>query len=209
MADTKSSAPTPPTGPSGPTLGQRITGFFRAPESGAPRKKPSPTSRFITGSITFILIAELLTYLMKLADVKLNLHLEQPIIGPQAGWLSWFLVINVLEIVAVWIVLQRVGILPRDMFAPRNGTTTRSSASASKSSGGATGASQIPGIGKARTRAERRHTSTVKTTQVASGKNGKSATTSATAQETLSTEHDEVYDRVRAAQRLRKRRATR
>ncbi len=217
MADTKSSAPTPSTGASGPSLGQRITGFFRPSASGAPRKEPSSTSRFIVGSITFILIAELLTFLMQLANVNLKLHLEQPILGPQVSWLSWFLIINVLVIVAVWVVLQRLGIIPRDVFASRaSGTTTRNSASAGKSSGGAANGNQIPGIGKGRTRAERRHTATVKTTQVTSGKNGKGAktttaatTTRATTPEVSSTAHDEVYDRVRAAQRLRKRRATR
>ena len=94
-------------------------GFFRPSAPGAPRKEPSSTSRFVVGSITFILIAELLTFLMQIANVNLKLHLEQPILGPQVSWLSWFLIINVLVIVAVWVVLQRLGVIPRDVFASR------------------------------------------------------------------------------------------
>lgn len=209
MADTNSSAPTPSNGASGPTLGQRIAGFFRPSASGAPRKEPSSTSRLLTGTVVFILIAEVLLYLIQLADIKLNLHLNQPIFGPQAGWLTWLQVIILLVIVAVWVVLRRMGILPRDMFSARASTTTRSSAKAGKSSGGGSNANQIPGIGKVRTRAERRHTTAVKATTAANGKNGKNAASSGATQETFSAEHDEVYDRVRAAQRLRKRRAAR
>lgn len=73
----------------------------------------SPTRRYIIGAVSFIITAELLTFLMQIANVNLKLHLEQPIFGPQLSWLSWFFVINVLVIVAVWVVLKRLGFFPR------------------------------------------------------------------------------------------------
>ena len=222
MADTKlsGSPPTrsaPPTkSAASPSLGQRVAGLFRPPASrGAPgeRKPMSSTMRFIIGSVTFVFLAEALTYGIEYVNIQFKLNLNQPILGASASWLSWFFVINVVIILGLWITLNRMGFFPRDMWAPRNGTTT--TARGSSRGGGASGggsksaANAIPGIGKARTRAERRFTATAKATTT-NGK-GRSATanTSAADDASLSAEHDDAYDRVKAAQRLRKRRALR
>ncbi|HEX8733196.1 MAG TPA: hypothetical protein VF725_14180 [Ktedonobacterales bacterium] len=232
MADTRSGAPTPPDGTSGPGLGQRLAGFFRPATTGAgARRRPqSATSRFITGSVTFVLVAELLTFGLQYLNVQFKLNLEQPIAGPQISWFTWFFLINVVTIIALWIILQRLGLFPRDMWGPRNGTSARGgsgSASGGKSggaSGGAPPANQIPGIGKIRTRAERRYTATVeaaKTTTIKKRRFGRTTTSSGATTTSArtpakapvatvpNTEHDGSYERVRAAQRLRKRRAAR
>lgn len=230
MADTKSGAPTPPNGTSGPSLGQRLAGFFRPATTGAgaQRRPQSATSRFITGSVTFVLVAELLTFGLQYVNVQFKLNLQQPIVGPQISWFTWFFLINVVTIIALWIILQRLGLFPRDMWGARNGTSTRGGSSGSASGGkpggagsSATPANQIPGIGKTRTRAERRYTATAaeaaKAATVKKRRFGRTTTTATTATTTTktpvatvpSTEHDGSYERVRTAQRLRKRRAAR
>jgi hypothetical protein len=231
MADTKSSANVPASGGSGgaaPTLGQRVVGLFRAPANGGVMKrKTSSTSRFIVGSITFILVAELLTYLIDYANVKFNLNLNQPILGAQASWFSWFFVINVVIILGLWILLNKMGFFPRDMWAPRNGTTSSTARGASSNGNGASSrngasnnnANQIPGIGGTRTRAERRHTAAVAEAEAAaaaakSRKKGNGAASTTTGKrgaviEDVNATHDAAYDRAKAAQRQRMRRARR
>lgn len=219
MADTNSSTKTPTTGasgPAGPSLGERVAGFFRAGGATGQRRQTSSTTRFIIGSVTFVLVAELLTYLIDFANIQLKLNLNQPILGPSASWFTWFFVINVVLILGLWILLNRMGFFPRDMWAPRNGTTTRSVSSGKGGSTTSKAVSEIPGIGKQRTRAERRRIAEAAAAQAAAAAKGKgdkrspAATTRATTSEVaLSTEHDEAYERVRAAQRTRKRRALR
>ena len=227
MADTKSSANVPASGGSGgaaPTLGQRVAGLFRAPANGGVMKrKTSSTSRFIVGSITFILVAELLTYLIDYANIKFNLNLNQPIMGGQATWFSWFFVINVVIILGLWILLNKLGFFPRDMWAPRNGTTSStargSSSNGAASKNGANNPNQMPGIGGTRTRAERRHAAAVAEAEAAaaaakSRKKGAGVTSTATAKrgsviEDVNTSHDAAYDQAKAAQRQRMRRARR
>jgi hypothetical protein len=223
MADTKSSAKTPTAGATprqatGPSLGQRVAGFLRAPMASGGQtvgRKTSSTTRFIVGSVTFILVAELLTYLIDYANLQFKLNLNQPIAGPSAGWFTWFFVINVVLILGLWIILNRLGFFPRDMWAPRNGTTARGASSNNGNGAGnkKNAASQIPGIGKARTRAERRYTATSAAAAAAAkatnGK-GRATDTRATADDSAyNTGHDDAYDRVKAAQRQRKRRALR
>lgn len=216
MADTKMSAKSPSdgaaSGAAGPTLGQRVAGLFRMPGSGAvsgDRKPLSSTTRFIIGSVTFVFLAEALTYAIEYVNVQFKLNLNQPILGASATWFSWFFVINVVIILGLWITLNRMGFFPRDMWAPRNGTTTARGSSSDGKSGGAKNANQIPGIGKARTRAERRHATTAKVAAISSKGRVTATVKQASDDATFSTEHDDVYDRVKAAQRLRKRRALR
>lgn len=226
MAETKSSEKTPTAGPTSaqtpsPTLGQRFGSIFRAPASGERtglRRQTSSTTRFIVGSVTFILVAELLTYAIDYANIQFKLNLNQPIIGSSASWLTWFFLINVVLILGLWIVLNKMGFFPRDMWAPRNGTTTtRGGASQGSGSNGnkKNAASQIPGIGKPRTRAERRYAAeaaaAAATAKAAKGK-GRSATETskpAAIDIPLGSEHDVAYDRAKSAQRLRMRRARR
>ncbi|HZC04021.1 MAG TPA: hypothetical protein VE338_00115 [Ktedonobacterales bacterium] len=228
MAETKSSAKNPSTGATpaqtpGPSLGQRIAGVFRAPISGSSsqgtgfRRKTSSTTRFIVGSVTFILVAELLTYLIDYANIQFKLNLNQPIIGASASWLTWFFLINVVLILGLWILLNKMGFFPRDMWAPRNGTSAARGAASqgNGSAGNKKSADQIPGIGKARTRAERRYAAeaaaaaaAAKTTK-AKGRPASADSRASAAEIAYSSDHDEAYDRAKAAQRLRMRRARR
>lgn len=224
MAETKSSEKTPGAAPaqsSGPSLGQRLGGLFRAPASGERtglRRQTSSTTRFIVGSVTFILVAELLTYLIDYANIQFKLNLNQPIIGASASWLTWFFLINVVLILGLWILLNKMGFFPRDMWAPRNGTsTTRGGTSQGSGSNGnkKNAANQVPGIGKPRTRAERRYAAEMAAAAAAAkaskgkGRSTTDTTRTATAELALSAEHDVAYDRAKAAQRLRMRRARR
>jgi hypothetical protein len=234
MADTKSSAKTPTTGvtpqPTGArqslgSIGQRVMEFILPPASAGGggtglRRKTSSTTRFIVGSVTFILVAELLTYLIDFANLQFKLNLNQPIIaGNSATWFSWFFVINVVIILGLWILLNKLGFFPRDMWAPRNGTTGRGassngSAGSSSANGAKKSGDQIPGIGATRTRAERRYSAALAAeaaaAKAAKGK-GRTATVEsrATNDGAFSSTHDEAYDRAKAAQRLRTRRARR
>jgi hypothetical protein len=186
-------------------------GFLR-PSAQGQRKPLSPTMRFLIGWITLVVVAQVLLYLVTLASVQFKINLNQTVFGASASWLTWLFAINIVIILGAWIVLSRLGFFPRDMWTPRNGTTTtaRGSSSGGKSSGGSSkSANAIPGIGKARTRAERRHTATVKAAAPTNSKGRTAATGSAVDEASFSAEHDDVYDRVRAAQRLRKRRALR
>jgi hypothetical protein len=195
-------------------------------------RKTSSTSRFIVGSITFILVAELLTYLVNFADVSLNLHLQQPILasaGSNWSWLSWFFLINVVIILGLWIGLNKMGFFPRDMWASRNGTTSSTARGASSNGNGAkngsqNNANQIPGIGATRTRAERRYAAAAAeaATAAAAAKskkkgNGATAATPTTTKTSkraaviedvaVGSQHDAAYERARSAQRQRQRRA--
>ncbi|HEY7975915.1 MAG TPA: hypothetical protein VID72_11260 [Ktedonobacterales bacterium] len=227
MADTKSSAKSPSTGATprqptaGPSLGQRVLGFILPPASSSGggaglRRKTSSTTRFIIGSVTFILVAELLTYLIDFANLQFKLNLNRPILAGSATWFSWFFVINVVIILGLWILLNRMGFFPRDMWAPRNGATARGSSA--NGAGGANGnkksADQIPGIGATRTRAERRYAATAAAEAAAAkAAKGKGRTAKVETQPAndaaFNSDHDEVYDRAKAAQRLRMRRARR
>ncbi|HET9110771.1 MAG TPA: hypothetical protein VFN78_08100 [Ktedonobacterales bacterium] len=223
MAETKSSEKTPATGSAraqtaGPTLGQRLGSFFRpAPgERTGLRRQTSSTTRFIVGSVTFILVAELLTYVIDYANIQFKLNLNQPIIGSSASWLTWFFLINVVLILGLWILLNKMGFFPRDMWAPRNGTSTaRGATSQGGSNGAKKNANQIPGIGKARTRAERRYAAEAAAAAAAAkatkgkGRAANETTRQVAAEVALGSEHDVSYERAKAAQRLRMRRARR
>lgn len=218
MADTNTSSKAPTNGAAPSKAGgQPFLGLFRR-RNGQPGAL-SGTSRFILGSVIFIFTAELLTYGLDYLNLQYKLGLMQPIVKG-AGWLTWFLILNVVIILGVWLLLRRVGLLPTDMFnvqrnaAARNAQTT--GRSVTSSNGSKQPAAQIPGIGKARTRAERRYAANVAAAEAeaaAAKARGKRATTTAqpaaTAQVVDNDEHDEAYDRAKAAQRMRKRRALR
>lgn len=218
MADTNTN-PNAPTNGAAPSKagGQPLLGLFRRRNGQA--GSLSGTSRFILGSVIFIFTAELLTYGLDYLNLQYKLGLMQPI-AKGAGWLTWFLILNVVIILGVWLLLRRVGLLPTDMFnAQRNAAARNAQPSgrgAPASNGSKQPAAQIPGIGKARTRAERRYAANVAAAEAAAAAakaKGKRASIAAkpamTAQDDTSEEHDEAYDRAKAAQRMRKRRALR
>jgi hypothetical protein len=176
--------------------------------------------RYFRNMIIFFVLAEALTFGMEYVNVQFKLHLEQPI--PGVSWLSWMLLINLVIIAGVFLGLRSMGFFPTDMFSPQANSTARGSSSASATGGGSRGSAkvEIPGIGKARTRAERRYAqiaaeqaAAAAAAAKAKGKNRAAASskaTTATSADTMTEdEHDEAYERAKAAQRLRKRRALR
>lgn len=219
MADTKSSSNAPTNGAAPSKAGgQPLLGFFRrrTGQAGA----LSGTSRFILGSVIFIFTAELLTYGLDYLNLQFKLGLMQPI-AKGAGWLTWFLILNVVIILGVWLLLRRVGLLPTDMFNVQRNAAMRNAQSSGRGAAASNGsnkqpAAQIPGIGKARTRAERRYAANVAAAEAAAAAakaKGKRASVAAKSPATGSVGanevHDEAYERARAAQRMRKRRALR
>lgn len=118
MADTDPGASTPSAG--SPDL--------TAPDTGAGRKRQSSTSRFIIGCVLLVIGAELLTFGWQYVNVQFKLHLDQPVVGSQMAWLTWFFLINATSIVGLWTALNMFGFFPRDSWAPRSGALTRSAA---------------------------------------------------------------------------------
>ncbi len=218
MADTNTSSKASTNGAApSKSGGQSLLGAFRRRSGKAGAL--SGTSRFILGSVIFIFTAELLTYGLDYLNIQFKLGLMQPIVKG-AGWLTWFLVLNVVIILGVWLLLRRVGLLPTDMFNVQRNAAARDAQTtgrrAASSNGNKQPAAQIPGIGSARTRAERRYAANVAAAEAAAAAakaKGKRATTTAQpavkVQAETSEEHDEAYERAKAAQRMRKRRALR
>ena len=118
MADTSPGGPGSPVGTPDPST----------PDAGARRRRQSSTARFIVGCVLFVVGAEALTFGWQYVNVRFQLHFEQPVIGSQVGWLTWYFLINATSIVALWIGLQLLGFFPRDTWAPRAGTPTASDA---------------------------------------------------------------------------------
>ncbi|MEO7000409.1 MAG: hypothetical protein ABI068_01220, partial [Ktedonobacterales bacterium] len=152
---------------------------------------------------------------------------------PQMAWLSWFQLIYFAVILVFWVVLLRFKIIPRDPFGTRAQAQTRMSGGSASGGKKAAPADQIPGIGVRRPRAARRHATTA-TPAKAQGIESHPATprrsllamdwlpgkarsaasqpaAPATAvkapapQVAISSGHDATYERVKAAQRQRRR----
>lgn len=151
--------------------------------------------RILIGMFVFIVAAQVFEYLLLFLDQKVfNLSLEKHAIAPASvpllGGMNQFTFIYLLFILLLYIGLLRFNVLPsgkdlRNQRAQANATTTSTTSSAASRS--------------ARKRAARQnstasaHTTTT-TSRVKSGQAG---------------DHDDAYERVKAAQRLRRRRETR
>lgn len=199
---------TPGAGPAQRGLMGRLRGPAGA--SNGQTSQRSSTSRFLVGSVAFILIAEVLTYLIALANVQWKLGLNSLVVANGPSFLTWYFLINVVIIVGVWVTMQRLGFFPRDRFAPRNGTTmARGGSDKNGTQRNAAPTNQIPGIGKQRTRAARRHVTTAAIATASPNARRGAVESRTVVPASTASEHDEVYDRVKAAQRLRRRRDAR
>ncbi len=206
-----------PTGSSstgaGPSWGTRIANLFR-PNFGkdSPQKGSSRLTRLIFGTLIFVLVGQLLVIGLNALDSYAKLGLQQPVVKG-ASWLTWFFLIYFVLLVGLWFALNYFGFFPRPEPLPSNRTASGSS------SGGKKGPAQIPGIGGPRTRGRRVEAAP----PAANGRKGATDTTKATAntkaaakpsattKETgaASGEYDETYERIKAAQRQRRRRELR
>jgi hypothetical protein len=190
--------------------GARIVNLFR-PNFGkdGPVKGGSRTMRLIMGTLIFVLVGQLLITGLAILDSSAKLGLQQPVFQG-VGWLTWFFLIYFLMIVGLWFLLNYLGFFPRpEPISSRNSTGRTSSGS---SSGDKKGTVQIPGIGGPRARLRRAEV----TPPTTNGRKGaadtsKAAKPSAKATEapSASGDYDKAYERVKAAQRQKRRRELR
>ncbi len=187
--------------------GARIANIFR-PNFGknGSTKGGSRVTRLIFGTLIFVVVGQLLITGLAALDSALNLGLQQPVFKG-ASWLTWFFLIYFVMLVGLWFALNYFGFFPRPEPLPSSRTSTNASSGSKK------GPVQIPGIGGPHARSRRAEV----TAPAANGRKGaadtaKAATkTSVTATEaaSVSGEYDEAYERVKAAQRQKRRRELR
>ncbi len=150
--------------------------------------------------------------------------------------LTWENLIFLVAIIGLWAAVQKLGLMPRPQpYTPQPGRGASGASGSSGAKGGSLSANALPGIGERRTRTERRHLAAVaaeKEAQKAAAaaaknktrakaaaadvapvatKTARVATTKApavtvAAPKTIAGDHDEMYERVKADQRLRRRR---
>lgn len=175
--------------------------------SAAPRKK-SGFSKLLFGMLVFIIGAQVFEILLALISQKFSLHLDTRTVAahgtPILGGLTWFSFIYVILILALYFSMYRFNIFPKDAFGFKAAAQQRAERQAS--------ASATTHAGAPRSRAARRHgatTSVVNDTPSARRVAANARTQSATVHTApIPGEHDDVYERVKAAQRARRRRDT-
>lgn len=187
---------------------------------------------FVGGSYIIILA---LTYLSaRYPQMGLNGYIQPPHANVLAlSGLTWENLIFLVVIIGLWAAVQKLGLMPRPQpYTPQPGRGASGASGASGAKGGSSSANALPGIGERRTRTERRHLAAVaaeKEAQKAAAKNKTRAKAAATdvapvatkaarvatakapavavaAPKAIAGDHDEMYERVKADQRLRRRR---
>jgi len=208
---------------------------------GALGTQPGYWRKFFQGSLIFVggsyIIILGLTYLsLNYPALGLNSYIQPPKANVLIlSGLTWENLIFFVVIIGLWLLVQRLGLMPRpEPMTPnsaRGASGTAGASGGSKSS--AKGADSLPGIGEHRTRAERRRLAAIaaekeaqKAAARAKTKGGAKATATPAAGPTkvgankaaastvatpvgVASDHDEVYERVKADQRLRRRRDAR
>lgn len=180
-------------------VGQRL-GFGAQPATtnAAGAQKPrSKIWQFVFGMIIFVVGSQLAAYVLFFLNAQFNLGLNNteliPAGVPLIGGMTPFLLLYLLFVILLWVVLYRFNIIPKDPFGAKAAAEARSRERASVSTGAH------------RTRSERRRASTATTTKA-------SVKAQPEARRVATVSHgddasDEAYERMKAAQRARKRRA--
>lgn len=153
-------------------------------------KRPRSSSwKFLIGMMIFVFSAEFLVYLLSFVD-RAVFHgaLESTTIGtvPLLGKLSPFFLLYIVLTLGLWLALYRFNIIPRDPFGVKAQQATARGRNGTTSSASNAG----------RNRTARRGTSTTSA----------AAKDTSSSQRAVSGPNDAVYQRVKAAQRARKRR---
>lgn len=203
---------------------------------GALGTPPGYWRKFFQGSLIFVggsyIIILGLTYLaLHYPSLGLGAYIQPPKANVFVlSGLTWENLIFFVVIIGLWLLVQRLGLMPRpEPMTPNSARGVNATGNGAAKSG-AKGTPQLPGIGEHRTRAERRRLADAAAekeaqkaavrakgkggataTVAAPAKNGRVATgktplAAAVASNDMSGEHDEVYERVKAEQRLRRRR---
>lgn len=196
----------------GPSWGTRLANIMR-PNFGrdGSTKGGSRITRLIFGTLIFVLVGQLLVTGLTILDSAAHLGLQQPVFTG-ASWLTWFFLIYFLLLVGLWFALNYFGFFPRPEPVSTNRTSSGKSSSSS-SSGDKKGPTQIPGIGGPRARQRRAEV----TPPATNGRKGAADTTKAATKTSPATteaasasgEYDEAYERIKAAQRQKRRRELR
>lgn len=185
------------------------------------RKPSSGIFKFMFGLIVFVVGSQLLAFVLFFLDGLVGRRLSTleifPPSVPLIGGMTLYLLVYFLLVVGLWYVLYKTNIIPRDPF----GVKTRAAEQA-RAAGGARGTAATPGSGKPRTRAERRRLASETAAAEAAKSSAKNATrapakpvaakaaparANGKAAQAPAPGHDAEYERVRAADRQRRRRA--
>lgn len=188
-----------------------------APQTGSGQKRPGLSSllRFTLVLVIFMFVIQGLQVGLLLAEQRWHIGLLNHVTSdhntPFLGGLRWFDLIFFLVVIGFYVALIRFNILPRDIFGARARTTTAQQAS--------TSIERPAGSGKDRSRAARRRAAALAEAEAAAkaAKNVKVSKKAAPTPQPMkvpatvsdsqaSGEHDAEYYRVKAAQRLQRRR---
>lgn len=171
--------------------------------AGAAGAKPkSPWRRLLFGMLIFIVAMQVFEYVLIFIQSKLSLNLNAPLGKsiPIIGSLSWFTFIYLLFMLVLYIGLLRFGVIPNSKtMRTQRATAAQSAAPASTSRSARKRAARHAATATATTVSTARRTASAG--RVKSGQ-GQAAATTASA----SGIGDDVYERVKAAQRTRRRR---
>lgn len=194
-------------GGAGSSWGGRVLNALRPNFGQATQGKGggSRITKLIMGTLIFVLVGQLLVTGMTVLDNVYHLGLQQPVFSG-ASWLTWFFLIYAVLLIGLWFLLNRFGFFPR----PEPVTTSRTTSGSSRDK---KAVSQIPGIGGPRVRQRRAETAPA----AVNGRKGATDSVKAVAKSSATTtsqassegEYDEAYERVKAAQRQKRRRALR
>jgi hypothetical protein len=196
----------------------RLKAIFSPPPSAAARpqtRQRGGMMKMAFGMIVFLLAAEFVGPVLAVINAKLHIGLDKIVVLPRGvpllGGMTALLLLYFLAILGLWIALLKFNIIPRDPFGVKAAQRERNSAAA-------VAAARRPGSSP-RSRAERRHAtttaSTAKATTTAKGSSGVSAkaptttSRSATVRAVEPGDHDDAYERARAAAQKRRRAARR
>ncbi len=247
LRGSKVNASAPATGANKPAANGANATSDTTGRRGALGTPPGYWRKFFQGSLIFVggsyIIILALTYVsLHFPALGLNATIQPPKANVLVlSGLSWENLIFLIVIIGLWLLVQKLGLMPRPEPMAQNsarGSSGASSAGGAKSGTNKKAADELPGIGEHRTRAERRRLANIAaekeaqkaavraktkggekaaatpTPTATSAKNGKTTTaktpTAAVASpKALSGDHDEAYERVKADQRLRRRREAR
>lgn len=210
---------TAPANASGKSFLSAMSSFLSAPKTGADGQKKSGMSkmlRFTLVLVVFMFVVQGLQIGLVYAEQSWHLGLSNFVSSnhstPIIGGLRWLDLIFFVVVIGFYFALIRFNILPRDLFTaqPRTAAAKKGSAPVERPAG----------MGRDRSRAARRRAAAVAEAQAAAQaakntKGGKKAApapapvkeTASASDSQASGEHDAEYYRVKAAQRLQRRRS--
>lgn len=204
----KAVAGSTPTTPQRPTGLEGLKSLFMpsrvdrsATGDGQTTKKKSGFSKLLFAMLIFIIGAQVAEIGLAFVNQKFSLHLDTTRMAspstPFLGSLTWFSFLYVVLILALYVALYRFKIFPRDPFGAKAAAEARATKQQQTTS-----YSNVP-----RTRAARRHaTTTAAAKDTPSARRVAAAARTKTVPTPADGEHDDTYERVKAAQRTRRRR---